>query len=484
MRFRKRKKIRFAFIARDLSAELLTREKTANQGKLDTDKPGTQSRVFFNIPKIMSKEFDVNSRVNFPHNTICRNIDGYHIIVAPDYPNWIVLDDQEYEIFRILAENTIIDGLNIYYTAFPGNTEDDCVIAFTNFLAKVEDCQFYEDVVSEEEEAVEAIKKKVHITMTNNCNMRCPHCFVAAGVMPRQELKVDEILAVFKRIEAINGHTDIVVSGGEPLVHHDIIRLLQGLKGHNVSLFTNGTLINEDNYEAIADCCQEVQISFEGVTQDAYEKIRGKGNYSKALHAIELLKSTGIKITLAVTILPATVDDIRENLISFVDSIDYDNLEIRLNDDIEMAGNALSMNFDGFIKNEVDKMMISLVSQLQERGVSKQASSGRNVKFKNCGIGTNIVIDSDGKIYPCNKFSSYHRKITDDMAQIFQDFNAINRTTSTDYMARCIKCELRYICAGGCRIDYLRRNNQMTAVDCTPEFKENQYRKLLLDYLE
>ena len=151
MRFRKRKKIRFAFIARDLSAELLTREKTANQGKLETDKPGTQSRVFFNIPKIMSKEFDVNSRVNFPHNTICRNIDGYHIIVAPDYPNWIVLDDQEYEIFRILAENTIIDGLNIYYTAFPGNTEDDCVIAFTNFLAKVEDCQFYEDVVSEEE---------------------------------------------------------------------------------------------------------------------------------------------------------------------------------------------------------------------------------------------------------------------------------------------------------------------------------------------
>ena len=314
--------------------------------------------------------------------------------------------------------------------------------------------------------------------------MRCPHCFVAAGVMPRQELKFDEILAVVKRIEAINGHTDIVVSGGEPLVHHDIIRLLQGLKGHNVSLFTNGTLINEDNYETIADCCQEVQISFEGVTQDAYEKIRGKGNYSKALHAIELLKSTGIKITLAVTILPPTVDDIRENLISFVDSIDYDNLEIRLNDDIEMAGNALSMNFDGFIKNEVDKMMISLVSQLQERGVSKQASSGRNVKFKNCGIGTNIVIDSDGKIYPCNKFSSYHRKITDDMAQIFQDFNAINRTTSTDYMATCIKCELRYICAGGCRIDYLRRNNQMTAVDCTPEFKENQYRKLLLDYLE
>lgn len=431
----------------------------------------------------MSKEFDVNTRVHFPRNTVYRKIDDYHIIVAPDYPNWIVLDDQEYEIFKILSENTIIDGLNIYYEAFPGNTENECIAAFTEFLAKVEDCQFYEDAVSETEEPVEAIKKKVHITMTNNCNMRCPHCFVAAGKIPRQELNVDEILSVIAKIKEINGITDIVVSGGEPLIHRDIIKLLQGLKGHNVCLFTNGTLINDENYEVIADCCKEVQISFEGVTHDSYEIIRGRGNYNKALHAIELLKNTGIRITLAITILPATVEDIRENLIPFVDYINYDNLEIRLNDDIEMAGNALSMNFDGFIKDKVDKMMISLVSELQDMGVSKQSSSGRNVKFKNCGIGTNIVIDSDGKIYPCNKFSSYHKELYDDMLEIFHDFNELNRMTSTDFMDRCRKCELRYICAGGCRIDYLKRSGDMTSVHCTPEFKENQYKKLLLDYL-
>ena len=432
----------------------------------------------------MSKEFDVNSKVSFPRNTVCREIDNYHIVLAPDYPNWIVLDDQEYEIFRILSTKTIIDGLNEFYAAFPGNTEDDCVAAFTDFLAKIEDCQFYEDAVSEEEEPVESIKKKVHITVTNNCNMRCPHCFVAAGIVARQELKVEEILAVIGKINEINGSTDIVVSGGEPLIHHDTIKLLQGLKGHNVSLFTNGTLINEGNYKTIADCCQEVQISFEGITQAAYERIRGYGNYNKTMHAIELLKTTGVKITLAITILPDTVNDIRENLIDFVNSIHYDNLEIRLNDDIEMAGSALSMDFSGFIKRDVDKIMVSLISQLQEIGVSKQATSGRNVKFKNCGIGTNIVIDSNGNIYPCNKFSSYHRGLHEDMVQIFQDFNELNRTTSTDFMDKCKKCELRYICAGGCRIDYLNRNGNMTAVDCTPEFKENQYRKLLFDYLE
>lgn len=432
----------------------------------------------------MSKEFDVNSKVNFPHNIVSKDIDGYHIIIAPDYPNWVVLDNQEYEIFRILSKNTIIDGLNMYYAAFPGNTEDDCVLAFTNFLAKIEECQFYEDAVSEEEEPVETIKKKVHITMTNNCNMRCPHCFVSAGMVEKQELNVEKILTVIGEIEKINGPTDIVVSGGEPLVHPGILQLLKGLKGHNVSLFSNGALINENNYAIIADCCQEVQISFEGVTQDAYERIRGRGNYNKALHAIELLKTTGIKITLAITIIPSTVENIRDYLIPFVNSFEYENLEIRLNDNIEMTGNALTMDFSGFDKYEVDKMMLSLVGQLQDMGVTKVASSGRNVKFRNCGIGTNIVIDANGKIYPCNKFSSYYCGLDEEMSLIFRDFNELNRSTSTDFMRKCKKCELRYICAGGCRIDYMNRHGDMLAVDCTPAFKENQYRKLLLDYLE
>lgn len=432
----------------------------------------------------MSKEFDVNSKVNFPHNIVSKDIDGYHIIIAPDYPNWVVLDNQEYEIFRILSKNTIIDGLNMYYAAFPGNTEDDCVLAFTNFLAKIEECQFYEDAVSEEEEPVETIKKKVHITMTNNCNMRCPHCFVSAGMVEKQELNVEKILTVIGEIEKINGPTDIVVSGGEPLVHPGILQLLKGLKGHNVSLFSNGALINENNYAIIADCCQEVQISFEGVTQDAYERIRGRGNYNKALHAIELLKTTGIKITLAITIIPSTVENIRDHLIPFVNSFEYENLEIRLNDNIEMTGNALTMDFSGFDKYEVDKMMLSLVGQLQDMGVTKVASSGRNVKFRNCGIGTNIVIDANGKIYPCNKFSSYYCGLDEEMSLIFRDFNELNRSTSTDFMRKCKKCELRYICAGGCRIDYMNRHGDMLAVDCTPAFKEDQYRKLLLDYLE
>jgi len=30
----------------------------------------------------MSKEFDVNSKVNFPHGIVSKDIDGYHILIG------------------------------------------------------------------------------------------------------------------------------------------------------------------------------------------------------------------------------------------------------------------------------------------------------------------------------------------------------------------------------------------------------------------
>lgn len=431
----------------------------------------------------MGKDFDVQSKVNFPSYLVEKEIDGFHIIIAPDYPNWLILDDKEFNVYKILKQKTIIDGLNTYYEKYPGNTEDSCLTAFTEFLTKVEDCQFYADSFSADEEPIERIKKKIHITLTNDCNMRCPHCFVSAGIVSHRELDVEKILSVVQAIEKINGPSEIVVSGGEPLIHKEALKLLKGLKNHHVSLFTNGTLINEDNYKVIADSCEEVQISFEGVTELVYEKIRGKGNYKKAFHAIELLKQTGIKITIAVTILPITMDDINKNLVNFVKQLDYKNLEIRLTDDIELAGNALTLDLSKYDKSSVDKIIIRLLAELQHINVSKKIRDGRNIKFKNCGIGTNIVIDADGKIYPCNKFSKYYKTLNESVGLIFKEFNDLNNKTSIDFLTKCLNCELKYICSGGCRIDYLNRNGNMTKFDCTPEYKEKQYRKLLLDYL-
>ena len=108
----------------------------------------------------------------------------------------------------------------------------------------------------------------------------------------------------------------------------------------------------------------------------------------------------------------------------------------------------------------------------------------KNVKFNNCGIGTNIIINYDGKIYPCHKFNTpFHFEIDTDIDKVFKEFNDINNKTSSLFMKECNKCELIYICSGGCRIDNYNSNGDMKVPICNEVYKEKQYQKLIYEYL-
>ena len=47
-------------------------------------------------------EFNVNDTVLLPKYIIEKFIDSYWIVVAPDYPNWIILNDIEHTMFKYI----------------------------------------------------------------------------------------------------------------------------------------------------------------------------------------------------------------------------------------------------------------------------------------------------------------------------------------------------------------------------------------------
>lgn len=432
----------------------------------------------------MEKEFDVEEIIELPMPTMKRTIDGYTVVLAPQYPNWIVLDEDELSLYKRLEQKkTIIQAMDEFVEE--NNCEDELVIEkITSLLSKIDDTYFYKDAESLEEDTIESIHKLVHINLTNNCNLRCAHCYMAAGKTKEVRLNIDKICAVVDKINEKNGTSDIVISGGEPFMFPNLLDLLKKLSNNKITLFTNGTFINEKNYKAISEYCDEVQISFEGITEECYEKIRGKGNYKKVRKAIELLKSEGMQIILAVTLLPMMLEDVRNNLPKFVEELNYKNLEVRINNEIEMTGNAVTMNFDGYDKHVSDEVILELLGSIKNSGAVAEFPGQKNVKFTNCGIGANIVINYDGRIYPCHKFNTpfYFEKDTD-LETVFKEFDAINKKTSSDYMKKCVACELRYVCAGGCRIDNYNANGDMMIPICDENYKENQYRKLIFEYL-
>jgi radical SAM protein with 4Fe4S-binding SPASM domain len=432
----------------------------------------------------VEKEFDVEEIVGLPLYTVKRKIDSYTIVLAPEYPNWIVLDEDELWLYKsIECGKSIIQAMDDF--AIEKHCEDEKVIEkITSLLTKIDDTGFYKDTKTIEEDSIDSFNKLVHVNLTNNCNLRCAHCYMSAGKTKEIRLDVDNIVNTITRINEKNGTSDIVISGGEPFMFPKLLDLLKKLSKNKIILFTNGTFINENNYKLICEYCDEVQISFEGITENCYEQIRGKGNYTKVRKAIELLKSEGMQIVLAITLLPMMLDDVRENLSKFVEELDYTKLEVRINNEIEMTGNAVSMDFTGYNKHVSDDIILELLSKIKQSGAVTEFPGQKNVKFTNCGIGANIVINYDGRIYPCHKFNTpfYFEKDTD-IDTIFKEFDEINRKTSSDFMKKCQKCELRYVCAGGCRIDNYNINGDMMEPICNDEYKENQYRKLVYEYL-
>lgn len=432
----------------------------------------------------MEKEFDVEEIVELPVLTIKRIIDDFVVVLAPEYPNWIVLDEEELSLYNGLEKGkTIIQAMDDY--AVETQCEDEEVIEkMTSLLSKIDDTEFYKHTESSKEEPIEDIHKLIHINLTNNCNLRCLHCYMAAGKSKDIHLDADKVVEIVDKINEINGASDIVISGGEPFVFPNLLDLLKKLSKNKITLFTNGTFIDEKNYKTVSECCAEVQISFEGISEACYEQVRGKGNYKKVRNAIDLLKSEGTRIILAVTLLPMMLDDVRENLPKLVNDLNYKNLEVRINNEIEMTGNATSMDFTGYDKHISDEVILELLQTITDSGAVAEFPGQKNVKFTNCGIGANIVVNYDGRIYPCHKFNTpFYFEADTDIDTIYKEFNDINRRTSSDFIKKCGACELRYVCAGGCRIDNYNKNGDMMVPVCDEVYKEKQYRKLVYEYL-
>lgn len=89
----------------------------------------------------------------------------------------------------------------------------------------------------------------LRVSVTDRCNLRCLYCIPKEGVklVPGHEiLNYEEILRIIKVFSEL-GIKKIRITGGEPLVRKDVIKLVENIKNLNViedlSMTTNGILL-------------------------------------------------------------------------------------------------------------------------------------------------------------------------------------------------------------------------------------------------
>lgn len=144
----------------------------------------------------------------------------------------------------------------------------------------------------------------VLLELTNRCNLRCPVCFASAGETPVKEPSLADIGRQFDMLMAHGGPFNIQLSGGEPTMRDDLPEIIRLGREKGFSFFqlnTNGLrLAREPGYaEALKNAgLNTVFLQFDGVTDDVYIALRGRGLMEEKEAAIANCAAAGLGIVL------------------------------------------------------------------------------------------------------------------------------------------------------------------------------------------
>jgi cyclic pyranopterin phosphate synthase len=137
----------------------------------------------------------------------------------------------------------------------------------------------------------------LRISVTDRCNLRCIYCNPQGDcgcIEPGEILRFGEIERI-ARLFAECGINKFRITGGEPLLRKDIVRLVDKLATisniDDLALTTNGVLLEPLAVQLKAAGLQRINISVDSAERESYKQITGfdlLGKVTKGIHkAIE-----------------------------------------------------------------------------------------------------------------------------------------------------------------------------------------------------
>jgi GTP 3',8-cyclase len=135
----------------------------------------------------------------------------------------------------------------------------------------------------------------LRVSVTDRCNFRCQYCMPAEGMpwLEREEILSFEEIERLVELMARLGIEDVRLTGGEPLARRDfpvLASMLAGIPGiRDLSLTTNGYLLERDAAALAAAGIQRVNVSIDSLQRDRFFQITRRDALPQVLRGLRAI---------------------------------------------------------------------------------------------------------------------------------------------------------------------------------------------------
>ena len=303
------------------------------------------------------------------------------------------------------------------------------------------------------------------VELLENCNLKCKHCY---GFFNKNNtININDYTNLIKELYKL-GCSQLILSGGEPTLLGNklfqYVDITRSVGINKIILTTNGTIAFKD-YKNFTKF-DLIQVSIDG-KETTHDKIRGIGNYKKAISFIENLKKNNCNISVMMTVHKENYNDL-DFLYNF-----FKNKKILFGIEIATScgrGNDIeSISKDQYyiLKNYIQDNNISCNDPIAfvENNCFFPYFSKDTLGGCSAGV-SSVCISSQLEIFPCPRLRLSCGSLThDNLSSIWSYSKIFNQLRDRDsFTGNCSKCVHLYRC-GGCRARAYIKNKSIISGD-------------------
>jgi molybdenum cofactor biosynthesis protein A len=181
----------------------------------------------------------------------------------------------------------------------------------------------------------------LRLAVTDRCNLRCFYCMPAEGIkyLPKKELLTFEEIIRLTSLMASMGISKIRITGGEPFIRNDLMKLLRRIVEipsiHNLHLTTNGILTAPYIPELKKLGIASVNLSLDTLSRERFKAIAFRDEFENTYKTLNLLLEHDIPVKINAVVMEGKNTD---DILPMIELTKKQNISVRFIEEMPFNG--------------------------------------------------------------------------------------------------------------------------------------------------